>query len=203
MRKRLFAKEDTYEDIKQKLEDILLDEYEKNDKCLIEEGVKAFSNIKDKKRIENYFKRVDELYTTKKGNIRRTIPIILYGSIVLYHYEDFAKELNDDALALFCHNNYQNTYQMLETLEETLTLTSPKILEIICKKTKDVLRRSDYYALSEDLITDKNISQEKRTKQYICDKIKEMTKDEYKVLYKKYLDYPVINKIIEDENIIF
>ncbi len=157
----------------------------------IQKGLEAFINLKGNEKLISFYQTIEKLY---KDNNRQKVPIILYGSMVLYYQKKFGESLSDDALALFCHCFYMCDSNVLEKLEDNINSTSKDILEGICQKTDDIYERIDYFTICQ------NINSEYHDK-FRHNVIDNMDKKIYEDLYKKYCSAEAINQILKKEKV--
>lgn len=193
MSKKLFTKDATYEEIKSVLSKKIVTYYNANTKDLVQNGVASLVLLKDKERAVSLAKRVDEIYTNEKLE-KQKLPTILTGMILLYSYKYFTEKLSNDALILLSHN-IAYCFNEIDDIKFSLDCMTPKILETIVMKTKEYAERDSYYNIAETLFIHCNKPTIEAKEDYVSEKIKNMTEDEFHELDKYHSEFTEIEKI--------
>lgn len=184
MKKRIFKKNDTSQDIKNKLINEVIPYYSTKSEALINQGIKSFKKLENDVRTLSIIKKIDSTYCDSRQK-ERNIFGILYGIILLDYYKDFTDKLSDEALVLFSHNLglFPGDFNRIDVVYDTI---EPVFLEEIIAKTKDIDKRDIYFTYIDNLENCEN-------KEYIIDRIRNMTDDELEKI--NYFDEEFMEEI--------
>lgn len=184
MKKRIFKKNDTSQDIKNKLINKVIPYYSTKSEALINQGIKSFKKLENDVRTLSIIKKIDSTYCDSRQK-ERNIFGILYGIILLDYYKDFTDKLSDEALVLFSHNLglFPGDFNRIDIVYDTI---EPVFLEEIIAKTKDIDKRDIYFLYIDNLENCEN-------KEYIIDRIRNMTDDELEKI--NYFDEEFMEEI--------
>ena len=184
MKKRIFKKNDTSQDIKNKLINEVIPYYSTKSEAFINQGIKSFKKLENDARTLSIIKKIDSTYCDSRQK-ERNIFGILYGIILLDYYKDFTDKLSDEALVLFSHNLglFPGDFNRIDVVYDTI---EPVFLEEIIAKTKDIDKRDIYFTYIDNLENCEN-------KEYIIDRIRNMTDDELEKI--NYFDEEFMEEI--------
>lgn len=174
----------SYEKIKDQLEEKILNYATDKDRLFIRQSVISLFKLKESKRLEPFIEKVEKLKHTTDKN--KTL-IELYGIILIESRSSFSSDLSDDAIILFAHY-----YREYEFMDYDISNCNREVLEEACKKSKSLLGREAYYDIAVNLMKED-------PNQDIVKRIKDMDEEEYKELYEKYENGEAIQKMVNEE----
>ena len=188
---KYFNKDTTYQKVKDILQQKSIEYYRNSTKNLIRLGLSSLDKLDDKKSVLSYIKRVDNAYTSQ---FQQKLPTILYGLTIMTLKDDFAKQISIDALMLYSHE-YCHNEPTMENINYSISLTTPDILETICKKTNDIIKRECYYAYAQHIYENSSITDKEKRSEYVCNEIRNMNEDDYNQINDIFCSYEAFEDI--------